>query len=167
MGSRQAAATVDVATVIHAPQEIVLRAFFDPDALGAWQRAVRSVAIPRTLGVYAIEWRPTDHQDEVLGRLGGVLRGVVMQFDPARGFFLADVYWLPPEGAPIGPMALEVTCVEGPPVDPDPAEPLSQATHIRVKQTGFEESPRWRRYYELTTGGWERALRTLKGLLER
>ena len=44
------------------------------------------------------------------GRLGGVFRGTVMQFEAGRGFFLADVYWLPPDGDPIGPMALEVTC---------------------------------------------------------
>jgi len=42
-----------------------------------------------------------------------------------------------------------------------------QATHVRVLQTGFEDSPRWRRYYALFSVGWERALTTLKELLER
>ena len=32
-------------------------------------------------GPYAIEWPPTEFGDDVLGRLGGVFRGTVMQFD--------------------------------------------------------------------------------------
>ena len=38
----------------------------------------------------------------------------VMEFKPGREFFLADAYWLPPDGDPIGPMALEVTCSRHP-----------------------------------------------------
>ena len=34
-------------------------------------------------------------------------------------------------------------------------------------QTGFEESVRWRRYYEVIGVGWERALESLKVLLEK
>jgi hypothetical protein len=34
-------------------------------------------------------------------------------------------------------------------------------------QTGFEESRRWRRYYDVIGHGWERALASLKALLER
>jgi hypothetical protein len=33
-------------------------------------------------------------------------------------------------------------------------------------QTGFEETPRWRRYYEVIGVGWARALSSLKALLE-
>jgi hypothetical protein len=40
-------------------------------------------------------------------------------------------------------------------------------TRVRVRQTGFEESPRWRRYYDVVTVGWERALASLKTLLEQ
>jgi hypothetical protein len=36
-----------------------------------------------------------------------------------------------------------------------------------VSQRGFEEGARWRRYYEVISPGWERALHALKGLLER
>ena len=67
-------------------------------------------ACPRPLGSYAVEWEPTEWRDEVLGRLGGTFHGTVMEFKPGREFFLADMYWLPPDGDPIGPMALEVTC---------------------------------------------------------
>ena len=99
---------LDVTVTIQAPAPIVLKAFFDPDALHAWWQVLRSVTIPRPLGPYALEWTPTDFRDEALGRFGGVFRGTVMQFDPAGGFFVADAYWLPPDGDPIGPMALEV-----------------------------------------------------------
>jgi hypothetical protein len=138
----------------------VIRAFFDPDALSAWWQVARSVTTPRALGPYALEWPLTDFRDETLGRLGGVFRGTVMQFDPGEGFSVADCFWLPPDGDPIGPMALEVQCavagVEG-----------ASGTRLRLRQTGFEEGARWRRYYELIDEGWARALASLRALLEK
>jgi uncharacterized protein YndB with AHSA1/START domain len=155
----------DVSIVIAAPPARVLRAFFDRAALSAWWQALASVTTPRPFGPYVVEWRTTDFRDEVLGRLGGVLRGTVIQIDPAEGFFLADVYWLPPDGDPIGPMAIAVTISTAP---PDPEHPVSgELTQLRIHQTGFEDSPRWRRYYAVFGAGWERAAQTLKGLLER
>src|SRR5262245_11237898 len=101
---------VEVIAEIRAPAARVFTAFFDPDALGAWWQAAHSVTIPRTLGPYAIQWPSTDFRDDVLGRLGGVFRGTVMQVD-ADGFFVADGFWLPPDGDPIGPMALDVKII--------------------------------------------------------
>jgi uncharacterized protein YndB with AHSA1/START domain len=147
---------LDVSIVIAAPADRVLTAFFDADALGAWWQVAHSVTTPRALGPYAIEWAPTDFRDDILGRLGGVFRGTIVQFQPAEGFFVADAFWLPPDGDPIGPMALEVTCV-----------PVDGRTLVRVTQSGFEESVRWRRYYEVVGHGWERALASLKSLLEQ
>jgi len=148
---------LDVSAVIAAPPGMVLKAFFDPLALGAWWGVLRAVTTPRTLGPYVVEWPPTDFRDEALGRLGGVFRGTVMQYDAQSGFFVADAYWLPPDGDPIGPMALEVTVtLEG-----------DGATRVRVTQNGFEESARWRRYYDVVRVGWERALVSLKALLEK
>ena len=80
-----------------------------------------------------------------------------MQFDPARGFFVADAYWLPPDGEPIGPMALEVVL----------QSESTGATRVRVTQTGFEEGARWRRYYEVIGVGWRRALASMRSLLEK
>jgi uncharacterized protein YndB with AHSA1/START domain len=148
---------LDVSTVIAAPAGRVLKAFFDADALSAWWQVAHSVTTPRMLGPYVIEWVPTDFRDEVLGRLGGVFRGTVMKFDPAQGFFVADAFWLPPDGDAIGPMALEVALQEDGP----------GRTHVHVTQHGFEESLRWRRYYEVIGFGWERALASLKALLEQ
>jgi len=147
---------LDLTTFIKAPPVIVVRAFFDPQALAAWWRVRQSVTTPRTLGAYAIEWPATEFRDDMLGRLGGVFRGTVMQYHPSQGFFVADAYWLPPDGEPIGPMALHVT------VRPD-----ADGTSLRVMQSGFEESDRWRRYYEVIGHGWERALASLKALLEK
>ena len=62
------------------------------------------------MGIYAVEWAPTPDADELLGRLGGVFCGRVMEFLPGREMFVADAWWLPPDGDPIGPMALEVSC---------------------------------------------------------
>ena len=154
---------LDISVVVKAPINRVLKAFFDADALGAWWQVAHSVTTPRTLGVYAIEWAPTDFRDEILGRLGGVFRGTVVQFDAGRGFFVADAYWLPPDGDPIGPMALDVTFT----AVTSPDSPTEPATAVRVQQNGFEESPRWRRYYEVVGTGWERALYSLRMLLEK
>ena len=154
--SSAAAPALDVSIVIGAPASRVLKAFFDPDALGAWWLAAHAVTAPRAMGPYVVEWAPTDFRDEVLGRLGGVFRGTVIQYDPGSGFFVADAYWLPPDGEPIGPMALEVTCTAA-----------GAGTRVRVTQSGFEESERWRRYYDVISQGWARALASLKALLEK
>jgi len=159
---------LDVSIAIKSPPGRILRAFFDADALGAWWQVVNSVTTPRLLGPYAIEWVSTDFRDDVLGRLGGVFRGTVVQFDSGRGFFVADAFWLPPDGEPIGPMALEVTLTpETTAAEGDAPSADEPPTIVHVVQTGFEESERWRRYYEIVTAGWERALHSLKMLLEK
>jgi len=152
---------INQTAIIKAPHGRVLKAFFDADALGAWWQVSRSVTTPRVLGAYAIEWAPTDFRDDTLGRLGGVFRGTVMHFDPAAGFFVADAFWLPPDGEPIGPMALDVSCT------PIASAGADAATRVQIRQTGFEENPRWRRYYDVVGFGWERALVSLKSLLEK
>jgi hypothetical protein len=38
---------------------------------------------------------------------------------------------------------------------------------VHVHQSGCDNSLRWRRYYEVVTIGWERALADMKPLLER
>ena len=148
--------SLDVTAVIAAPSGLVLKAFFDPDALGAWWQVARSVTTPRPLGPYAIEWTPTEFRDDILGRLGGVFRGTVVEWQPGEGFFVADAMWLPPDGDPIGPMAIEVTCSRH-----------TWGTQLHVRQSGYEEGERWRRYYELIGPGWNRALGLLKKLSER
>ena len=154
--STPAEPVLDVTMVIAAQPETVLRAFFDAAALVAWWQVMRSVTIPRALGPYVVEWSPTDFRDEILGRLGGVFRGTVMQFQPGQGFFVADAFWLPPDGDPIGPMALAVTTrMDG------------GACRVQVRQTGFEETPRWRRYYTLISGGWKSSLAALKEFVEQ
>jgi hypothetical protein len=149
--------TVEKSLVIDVPADRILKAFFDAGALKAWWGVAHAVTTPRTLGPYALEWPATELRDEVLGRLGGVLRGTVLQFDGGSGFFVADVFWLPPEGDPIGPMALDVAVSQN----------ETGGTTLRVTQSGFDESVRWRRYYEVVELGWERALASLKNLLER
>jgi uncharacterized protein YndB with AHSA1/START domain len=151
---------LDLSIVIAASTEQVLHAFFDAEAMVAWWQVAHSVTIPRMLGPYAVEWAPTDFRDDVLGRLGGVFHGTVMQFDAGQGFFVADCFWLPPDGDPIGPMALEVTCT---PAGPE----VAAGTRLHVRQSGFEDSERWRRYYEIVGEGWQRALASLRSLLEK
>ena len=107
----------------------VMAAFFEPEALAVWWQAIRSVTTPRPLGIYAVEWEPTSERDDLLGRLGGVFHGTVMEYLPGRELFVADAWWLPPDDEPIGPMALEVSCMlEG------------ASCRLRVRQSGFEDS---------------------------
>jgi hypothetical protein len=141
---------------VAAPADRVLRAFFDHVALASWWQVKRSVTAPRPLGVYAVEWEPTDFRDEVLGPLGGVFHGTVIDFDASAGFFVGGAYWLPPEGDPIGPMALKVSCT------------LEQEmVRLHVEQSGYEESLRWSRYYAVISSGWRMALASLKKHVER
>jgi hypothetical protein len=58
-------------------------------------------------------------------------------------------------------MALEVACRLGVTADGLPC------TKVRVTQGGFEESERWRRYYEVAQAEWRTQLESLKHLLER
>jgi uncharacterized protein YndB with AHSA1/START domain len=138
----------------------VLWAFFDHGALASWWQTARSVTVPRVLGAYAVEWDPTEFKDEILGRLGGAFHGTVMDYTPDREFFVADAYWLPPDGHPVGPMALEVRCEPQRTQNP-------QITLVTVTQRGAEDGDRWKRYYEVIAPGWERALQSLKRFLER
>jgi uncharacterized protein YndB with AHSA1/START domain len=140
---------------IGAPPAAVLDAFFDHDALASWWHVSRSLCVPRPLGVYAIEWEPTEWKDGVLGRLGGAFRGTVIEFKPGREFFIADAYWLPPDGEPIGPMALEAICAQ-----------VGDRTVLKIRQSGWEQGTRWSRYYELIATGFTLALDELKKYAE-
>ncbi len=145
----------DHSLLVTAAPTRVLAAFFDPGALAVWWQAARSVTTPRPLGVYAVEWEPTPYADDILGPLGGTFHGLVMDYRTGREFHVANAYWLPPAGDPIGPMSLVVSCaLDGP------------ACRLRVAQRGFEESQRWRRYYEIITPGWHASLAALKQYLE-
>ena len=128
-----------------------MSAFFDPRVAGDLVAGDPLGDDPRPLGVYAIEWEPTVERDDMLGRLGGVFHGTVMEYLPGREFFVADAWWLPPDDEPIGPMSLEVSCM------------LDGGTcRLRVRQSGFEDSPRWRRYYAVIARGWQSSLASLK-----
>ena len=148
---------VEHSVIVRATPERVLAAFFTADDLAVWWEVVRSVTVPRPLGTYAVEWKSTDYKDDMLGALGGAFHGLVMDYRTGSEFFVADAFWQPPEGDAIGPMALEVRCrPQGGP----------QATRLTVRQTGDDDGPRWRRYFEVTSAGWQRALGELKGYLE-
>ena len=132
-----------------------MAAFFDPAALAVWWQATHSVTTPRVMGIYAVEWAPTPDEDDVLGRLGGVFYGSVIEYKAGRELFVGDAWWLPPDGEPLGPMALEVHCaMDGP------------ACRLRVVQGGFDRGPRWDRYYEVIASGWRTSLAALKELVE-
>ena len=148
---------VERTVIIEAPPERVLGAFFNPEDLSEWWQVVRSVTVPRPLGTYAIEWGTTDYRDEILGRLGGAFHGTVIEYRPATEFFVADAFWSPPDGDPIGPMALEVRCA---------AEDDPRITRLVVRQSGDDEGVRWQRYFEIVEAGWQRALADLKQYLE-
>ena len=142
--------------LISAAPTRVLAAFFDPHALTAWWQTVRSVTTPRPLGIYAVEWEPTTEADDVLGRLGGTFYGMVMEYKPGRELFIADAWWLPPDGDPIGPMSLDVRCaMDGP------------ACRLHVRQGGFEEGARWQRYHGIIARGWQTSLVALKAYVEK
>ena len=135
----------------------VLSAFFEPRDLADWWDVLHAVTVPRPLGPYAVQWAPTSFRDEVLGRLGGTLHGSVMDFRYGEGCFLADVFYTPPDSAPIGPMAIEI---EVRPLDD------GRSTELAVRQSGEAEGPRARAYFAIMGEGWDRALDALREHLE-
>ena len=141
--------------VIGADPAAVFRCFFAPEALRAWWQAARSVTTPVPFGVYAVEWATTPYRDDLLGALGGVFHGTVVDVKPGKSFLVADAWWVPPEGDPIGPMALEVSC-----------EAVSAGCRLKVRQSGYDPSPRWRRYYAVVSRGWQISLIALKRYTE-
>jgi uncharacterized protein YndB with AHSA1/START domain len=144
--------------LIPAPPARVMAAFFNDQDLKGWWQATRAIAVARPLGMYAIEWDTTDFKDEILGPLGGTFHGTIIDYRPNAAFFLAEAYWQPPDGDPIGPMALEVQ-----------ARPHGngRATMLTIKQSGEGDGPRWRRYFEIMGRGWEGALQELKDFMDR
>jgi uncharacterized protein YndB with AHSA1/START domain len=147
----------EASVVVEVPAARAFQAFINHDDLVYWWAVERSVAVPRASGVYAVTWPASERRDEVLGQLGGTLHGIVMDCTPDRDLFLADVYWQPPSGEPLGPMALEVRCE--PAADPG-------SSRITIRQSAGEDGPRWQRYFSLTKPGWASALDTLKDYLE-
>ena len=121
---------------------------------GAWWQVAHSVTTPRALGPYAIEWTPTDFCDDVLGRLGGVFRGTVMQVEPGRGLLRRRRV--------LAAARRRSDRTDGARSHAEGRKPAARRD-LRVTQTGFEESARWRRYYEVIGFGWERALGVAEG----
>lgn len=154
------AAVLDVkrSLVIQAPPARVLAAFFDSTDLAGWWQVVRAVTVPRPMGMYAIEWESTPFSDDVLGRLGGTFHGTIIDYRPNGAFFVAEAYWQPPDGDPIGPMALEVHCRP---------HGNGRSTMLTVRQSGEGDGPRWQRYFEIMGHGWEGALQEMKDYMDR
>lgn len=146
---------IDCTLTIAAAPSRVFDAFFDAGMLARWWQVEQAIVAARELGPFAISWRPTAHADPVLGVLGGTFHGIVMEARPPFEAFVAECYWLPPEGHAIGPMALSITCT-----------PENGKTVLRVQQSGFEEGRRWRRYYEIAGPGLRASLNELQRLLE-
>lgn len=144
--------------LIQAPPARVMQAFFTDTDLKGWWQVTRAFTVARTLGMYAIEWESTDFKDEILGRLGGSFYGMIMDYRPNAAFFLAEAYWQPPDGEPIGPMALEVQCRP---------HGNGRQTMITVRQSGEGEGPRWERYFQIMNRGWEGALSEMKSYIDR
>lgn len=140
--------------LISAAPTRVLAAFVEPAALAAWWQVSRSVTTARVPGVFAVEWPPAE-PDPLLGRLGGVFFGTVLDYKPGRELFVADAWWLAPDGESLGPMALEVRCaMDGP------------ACRLTIVQSGFGDGVRWNRYRELISRGWRVSLAQLKKYVE-
>lgn len=144
--------------LIQAPPARVLAAFFDTRDLAGWWRVVRAVTVARPLGLYAVEWESTPFKDEVLRRLGGAFHGTIIDYRANAAFFVAEAYWQPPDGEPIGPMALEVHCRP---------HGNGRSTMVSVRQSGQGEGPRWQRYFEIMGHGWEGALQEMKDYMDK
>jgi uncharacterized protein YndB with AHSA1/START domain len=146
----------EVSVVVDAPAARAFQAFLVHEDLVYWWAVERSVAVARATGPWAVTWPASPRHDDVLGQLGGTLHGTIVECGD-RALLIADVFWQPPAGDPLGPMVLEITC--------DP-EGDGTTTRVTVRQRAGENGPRWQRYFTLTHAGWTQALATLKDYLE-
>jgi hypothetical protein len=135
-----------------------MQAFFSDADLKGWWQVTRAVTVPRPLGMYAIEWDSTDFRDDVLGRLGGTFHGTIVDYRQNAAFLVAEAFWQPPDGDPIGPMALEVQCRP---------HGNGRSTMLTVRQSGEGDGPRWQRYFTIMGRGWEGALLEMKEYMDR
>lgn len=144
--------------LVQAPPARVMQAFFSDADLKNWWQVTRAFTVARPLGMYAVEWESTDFKDEVLGRLGGSFHGTIIDYRPNAALFIAEAYWQPPDGDPIGPMALEVHCRP---------HGNGRSTMLTVRQSGEGDGPRWERYFQIMSRGWEGALAEMKDFMDR
>jgi hypothetical protein len=93
--------------------------------------------------------------------MGGIFRATVMHIEPNDHVFLADAFWLPPDGGPLGPLAVQIT------FSPAAAPDGRRSTLVRVVMTGFDNGVRWKRYLGQATAEWQASLGVLKMLLEK
>ncbi len=92
------------------------------------------------------------------GVLADRFHGTIIDYRARGAFFLAEAYWQPPDGEPIGPMALEVHCRP---------HGNNRQTMVTVRQSAAGEGPRWQRYFEVMDRGWETALVELANFMDR
>lgn len=159
------------AVTVWAPPAAVLRALVDPRALAYWWGVSRSIVAAQRGGVYVVQWEHCAYRDQALAPLGGVLYGTVTEFEPKQRLYLSNVYWAPPDGAPLGPTELLVTCTlrESSPLrDAGPVRGgiAALGTIVRVLQKGFGAGERWQHYRELVASTWPPALDALKQYAE-
>ena len=151
---------LDVIVDINATPRAIVDAFFKPGALSAWWGTTRSVTSACVLGAYALEWPVTTEVDPVLGRLGGVLHGTVMQYEATRRILrgqsvLASARRRPDRTDGARRLLRDVSGVRRP--------AGNEAPHRPDRLRG---SARWRRYYERLQEQWPRSLETLRALVE-
>lgn len=149
--------SLTVSAVVNAPCARVMQAFFTHQDLAYWWGVERSVTVARPSAPFAVTWPPTEERDDVLGQFGGTLHGTVVDYQEARELLVAEVYWQPPDGDPLGPMAIEVRCAP---------EGDGSTTRVTVRQSASETGPRWDRYFAIAKDGWATSIDTLRDYLE-
>jgi len=150
-----APAKLDVTAVIPAPPRRVMKAFFDAETLHAWWKVSHSVTRRERLACTRSSVRRSISTTKFSAALAACSgdRGEM----PGRRRFrrrrrVLAAAWRRADRS-------------------DGARRLAEsrawrATRVHVLQSGFEETPRWRRYYKVVGVGWESALASLKALLE-
>lgn len=142
--------TVTAAIDVSAGPARTLAAFLDPDDLGAWWGAERSLVEPRAGGIWALAWGVTSAGFQYL------TTGIIGQYEPGRVLLIDHYTYFNPARAILGPMRLILRVA-----------PEGHYTRLSLVQEGTRGGRDWDWYHDAALASWPVALRALAEHLAR
>ncbi len=141
--------SVEVSIQIDVAPDRVISAFTELPLLREWWGVERCLIEKKAGGVYTLVWQIS--QDGV----GYVSAGIIESYQPDSHLVLAQMTYIHPRRAILGPMRLSVHC-----------QGSEQTTEVKIRQEGYQYGGDWDWYYEAVSSAWPQMAEVLKRYLE-